>query len=158
MLHDDYLCLAEFGKQQIKEVRRKNYRKTWKQRQLLRESGFVLRNAPTPLSRNKRIDMKKSNQISHKSRQQNLSCAAPIERFLSQHLPLNFFLGRYCFCVIFAFSSIKASDVVLEDVLGLEDRFVKSLASTMLSLAVALASALLGLGFCAVLGSRTRYF
>ena len=46
-------------------------------------------------------------------------------------------------------------DVVLEDVLGLEDvledRFVKSLASTVLSLA----SALLGLGFCAVLGSRT---
>ena len=45
------------------------------------------------------------------------------------------------------------SDEVLEDVLGLEDvledRFVKSLA---------LASALLGLGFCAVLGSRARYF
>ena len=48
------------------------------------------------------------------------------------------------------------SDEVLEDVLGLEDRFVKSLAlaSTVLSLA----SALLGLRFCAVLGSRTRYF
>ena len=54
---------------------------------------------------------------------------------------------------------ISVNDVVLEDVLGLEDvledRFVKSLASTALSLA--LASALLGLGFCAVLGSRTRY-
>ena len=49
---------------------------------------------------------------------------------------------------------MNVSDVVLEDVLGLkdvlEDRFVKSLASTVLSLA--LASALLGLGFCAVLG------
>ena len=54
------------------------------------------------------------------------------------------------------FSNIINSDVVLENVLGLEDRFVKSLAlaSTVLSLA----SALLGLGFCAVLGSRTRYF
>ena len=55
---------------------------------------------------------------------------------------------------------IVASDVVLEDVLGLEDdvedRFVKSLASTVWYLA--LASALLGLGFCTVLGSRTRYF
>ena len=40
----------------------------------------------------------------------------------------------------------------------LEDRFVKflALASTVLSLA--LASALLGLGFCAVLDSRTRNF
>ena len=48
------------------------------------------------------------------------------------------------------------SDVVFEDVLGLEDRFVKSLAlaSTVLSLA----SPLLGLGFCAVLGPRTQYF
>ena len=51
---------------------------------------------------------------------------------------------------------LQTSDVVLKDVLGLEDRFVKSMASTVLSLA--LASALLGLGFCAVLGSRTRYF
>ena len=50
------------------------------------------------------------------------------------------------------------SDVVLEDVLGLEDRFVKSLALTVLSLALDLASALLGLGFCAVLGSKTRCF
>ena len=54
------------------------------------------------------------------------------------------------------------NDVVLEDVLGiddvLEDRFVKSLTSTVLSLALAFASALLGLGFCAVLGSRTQYF
>ena len=40
------------------------------------------------------------------------------------------------------FVDLKNSEV-------LEDRFVKSLA---------LASALLGLGFCAVLGSRTRYF
>ena len=42
----------------------------------------------------------------------------------------------------------RSSDVVLED------RFVKSFASTVLSLALAL----LGLGFCAVLGSTTRYF
>ena len=51
MLHDDYLCLVESGKQQIKEVRRNFNRKTWKQRQLLSESGFVLRIAPPPLSR-----------------------------------------------------------------------------------------------------------
>ena len=34
--------------------------KTWKQRQLLSESGFVLRIAPPPLSRDRRIKMKKS--------------------------------------------------------------------------------------------------
>ena len=60
MLHDDFLCLVEFGKQQIKEVRRKFNRKTWKQRQLLSECGFVLRIAPPPLSRDRRIKMKKS--------------------------------------------------------------------------------------------------
>ena len=43
MLHDYYLCLVESGKQHIKEVRRKLNRKTRKQRQLLSESGFVLR-------------------------------------------------------------------------------------------------------------------
>ena len=60
MLHDDYLCLVESGKQQIKEVRRKFKRKTRKQRQLLSESGFVLRIAPPSLSRDRRIKMKKS--------------------------------------------------------------------------------------------------
>ena len=35
MLHDDYLCLVESGKQQIKKARRKFNRKTRKQRQLL---------------------------------------------------------------------------------------------------------------------------
>ena len=60
MLHDDCLCLVESGKQQIKEVRRKFNRKTWKQRQLLSESGFVLRTAPPPLSRDRRIKIKKS--------------------------------------------------------------------------------------------------
>ena len=60
MLHDDYLCLVESGKQQINEVRRKFKRKTWKQRQLLSESGFVLRIAPQSLSRDRRIKMKKS--------------------------------------------------------------------------------------------------
>ena len=60
MLHDDYLCLMESGKQQIKEVRRKFKRKTWKHRQLLSQSGFVLRIAPPPLSRDRRIKMKKS--------------------------------------------------------------------------------------------------
>ena len=63
MLYDDYLCLVESGKQQIKEVGRKSNRKTWK-RQLLSESGFVLHIAPPSLSRDRRIKMKKSiNQI-----------------------------------------------------------------------------------------------
>ena len=60
MLHDDYLCLVESGKQQIKEVRGKFKPKTRKQGQLLSESGFVLRIAPQPLSRDRRIKMKKS--------------------------------------------------------------------------------------------------
>ena len=60
MLHDDYLCLVESGKQQMKEVTRKFKRKTGKQRQLLSESGFVLRTAPPSLSRDRRIKMKKS--------------------------------------------------------------------------------------------------
>ena len=62
MLHDDYLCLVEFGKQQIKEDRRKFNRKTWKQRQFLSEPGFVLRIAPPPVSRDRtrRVKMKKS--------------------------------------------------------------------------------------------------
>ena len=64
MLHDDYLCLVESGKQQIKEVRRKFKRKTWKQRQLLSESGFVLRIAPPSFSRDRRIKMKKSINLS----------------------------------------------------------------------------------------------
>ena len=60
MLHDDYLYLVESGKQQIKKVRRKLNRKTWKQGQLLSESGFVPRIAPPPLSRDRMIKMKKS--------------------------------------------------------------------------------------------------
>ena len=54
---DDYLCLVESGKQRIKEVGRKFNRITWK---LLSESAFVLRIAPPPLSRGRRIKMKKS--------------------------------------------------------------------------------------------------
>ena len=60
MLHDDYLCLVESGKQQIKKVRKKFNRKTWKQSQLLSESGFILRIAPLPLSCDKKVKMKKS--------------------------------------------------------------------------------------------------
>ena len=44
----------------LKKVTRKFNQKTWKRRQLLSESGFVLRIAPPPLSRDKRIKMKKS--------------------------------------------------------------------------------------------------
>ena len=62
MLHDDYLCLVESGKQQMKEVTRKFKRKTWKQRQLLSEPGFVLRTAPPSLSRDRRIKNEEINQ------------------------------------------------------------------------------------------------
>ena len=47
MLYDDYLCLVESGKQQVKQVS---------------ESGFVQCIAPLPFSRDRRIKMKKSNQ------------------------------------------------------------------------------------------------
>ena len=57
-LHNDYICLVESGKQQIKEIRENS---TGKQRQLLSESGFVLRIAPPSLSRDRRIKMKKIN-------------------------------------------------------------------------------------------------
>ena len=59
-VNDDYLSLVESGKQQIKEVRRKFNRKTWKQRQLLRESEIILHIAPPSLSRDRSIKMKKS--------------------------------------------------------------------------------------------------
>ena len=59
MLRDDYLCLVESGKQQIKEVRRKFNRKTRKQRQLPSDPGFVLCIVPPLLSRDRRINMKK---------------------------------------------------------------------------------------------------
>ena len=71
MLHDDYLCLEEFNKQQIKEAEAKFNRKTRKQRQLLSESGFVLSIAPPPLSRDKRMKMKKS--INHLKRAKTIN-------------------------------------------------------------------------------------
>ena len=80
MLHDDYLCLVESGKQQIKEVRRKFKRKTWKQRQLLSESGFVLRIAPPSLSRDRRIKMKKSKSKSKSNLLCELGSIAELKR------------------------------------------------------------------------------
>ena len=74
MLHDDYLCLVESGKQQMKEVTRKFKRKTWKQRQLLSESGFVLRTAPPSLSRDRRIKMKKSKKIKSSTEETKFDC------------------------------------------------------------------------------------
>ena len=44
----------------LKKSEAKFNRKTWKQRQLLSKSGFVLRIAPPSLSRDRRIKMKKS--------------------------------------------------------------------------------------------------
>ena len=87
MLHDDYLCLVESGKQQIKEVRRKFKRKTWKQRQLLSESGFVLRIAPQSLSRDRRIKMKKSiNQSSSSPQRKKITQVGSIDKTISGHL------------------------------------------------------------------------
>ena len=69
----------------------------------------------------------------------------------------NAFVYRYIQTTMAASIDVfNFSDAVLEDVLGLKDRFVKfwALASTALSLALAL----VGLGFYAVLGSRTLHF
>ena len=49
ILSDNYLCLVESNKQQIKEIRSRN------QRQLLTKSGFVLRLVPSSLSTDRRI-------------------------------------------------------------------------------------------------------
>ena len=58
MLHDDYLCLMESGKQQIKEVRSKIQPENSETKATpISESGFVLRIA---LSRDRSIKMKKS--------------------------------------------------------------------------------------------------
>ena len=89
MLHDDYLCLVESGKQQIKEVKRKFNRKIWKQGQLLSESGFVLRIAPPPLSRDRRIKMKKSikkSMLSIRPVQVYLSVVSPNHNLLQSRL------------------------------------------------------------------------
>ena len=51
---------SNLGKQQIKEIERNINWKTWKQRQLLSESRFVLRIALPPLSRDRKIKMRKS--------------------------------------------------------------------------------------------------
>ena len=59
MLHDDYLCLVESGKQQKKSEANFN-RKTRMQMHVLSESGFVVSIALPPLSRDRRIKMKKS--------------------------------------------------------------------------------------------------
>ena len=72
MLHDDYVCLVESGKQQIKEVRGKFNRKTWKHKQLLSESGFVLRIAPPLRSCVRKIKMKKSNQTKRQTQKGGL--------------------------------------------------------------------------------------
>ena len=63
MLFENEFTFVDSGIIWVKEVRRKFNRKTWKQRQLLSESGFVLRIAPSPLSRDRRIKMKKSNHV-----------------------------------------------------------------------------------------------
>ena len=60
MLHDDYFCLVESGKQQIKEAKSIIQTETSETKQLLRKSGLALRIAPPSLSRDRRIKMKKS--------------------------------------------------------------------------------------------------
>ena len=93
LLHDDYLCLVESGKQQIKEVRRKFNRKTSKQRQLLSVSGFVLRIGYPQLSRDRRIKMKKSiNQCATKYEIQHLlnkNCKLLVDKRFSISMSAN---------------------------------------------------------------------
>ena len=49
----DYFCLVESNKQQVR--RNQKQKSTRKQRQLISESGFVLRLVPPSLSRDRRI-------------------------------------------------------------------------------------------------------
>ena len=60
MLHNDYFCLVESGKQQIKEAKSIIQTETSETKQLLRKSGLALTIAPPSLSRDRRIKMKKS--------------------------------------------------------------------------------------------------
>ena len=60
MLYDNYPCLVESNNQQIKEVRSKTQPKTGKQTQVLRESEFGLRIAPSLLSHDRKMKMKMS--------------------------------------------------------------------------------------------------
>ena len=53
ILPDNYLCLVESNKQQIKKNQKQ--KSTGKQRQLLTKSGFVLRLVPPSLSTGRRI-------------------------------------------------------------------------------------------------------
>ena len=63
MLHDNYLCLVESNKQQIEEVGSKIQAENLETRATpISESGFVLCIAPSSLSRDRRIKMKKSNE------------------------------------------------------------------------------------------------
>ena len=68
----------------LKKSEAKFNRKTWKQRQLLSESGFVLRIAPPSLSRDRRIKMKKSikNQSNQTKANQNLAAKDKIDTAL----------------------------------------------------------------------------
>ena len=60
MLRSNYLCLVEFKKQQIEEVRNKSQAENSETRATpISESGFVLCIAPPSLSRDRRIKIKK---------------------------------------------------------------------------------------------------
>ena len=63
MFHDDFSVWWNLASSNLKKSEAKFNRKTRKQKQLLSESGFVLSTAPPPLSRDRRIKMKKSNQV-----------------------------------------------------------------------------------------------
>ena len=60
MLHDDYFCLMESGKQQIKEVRSKVQAKNLDTKATSKLVWNVVRIAPPPLSRDMKIKIKKS--------------------------------------------------------------------------------------------------
>ena len=61
MLHDEYISVWwNLASNKLTKSEAKFNQKTRKQRQLLSESGFVLRIAPPSLSRDKTIKMKKS--------------------------------------------------------------------------------------------------
>ena len=71
---------------QLKKSEAKFKRKTWKQGQILSESGFVLRKAPTSLSRDRRIKMNKKLSICPKTFSLFSACYFLIKKVLCSEL------------------------------------------------------------------------
>ena len=118
MLQEDCLRLVESGKQQIKEVRKFN-RKTWKQGQLLSESGFILCIAPPPLSRDRRIKITKS--VNHIKSRKTLGKFSSVSHFFLLHVAF-----QVCEDSMFSISGIDKLGCKLKLVLAELDLFCRT--------------------------------